>query len=45
MEWITVCDCVLRLEGESPGADAEVVLAKKKGIPVFYSIDELKTTV
>lgn len=40
-EWVLRCDCVLRLPGESKGADREVKLAKKKGIPVFYSINEL----
>lgn len=35
------CDVVLRLPGESVGADGEVAHATKLGIPVFYSIDEL----
>ena len=33
-EWLTVCDAVFRLPGESPGADREVALAKELGIPV-----------
>ncbi len=41
LEWVKVCDCVLRLEGESTGADGEVDLAKKLNIPVFYSLNEL----
>ena len=40
-EWVLVCNCVLRLPGESKGADAEVGLAKENNIPVFYNIDEL----
>lgn len=40
-EWVLRCDCLLRLEGESSGADAEVELAVKNNIPVFYSIGEL----
>jgi hypothetical protein len=40
-EWVLRCDALLRLPGESQGADAEVELAKKHGIPVFYSIEEL----
>lgn len=40
-EWIGVCDAVLRLPGESRGADNEVTLALGRGIPVFYSIEEL----
>ena len=41
LEWVRVCDCVLRLEGESSGADGEVKLAKELNIPVYYSFDEL----
>lgn len=40
LEWVKVCDCVLRLEGESAGADGEVAFAKELGIPVYYSLDE-----
>jgi len=41
-EWILHCNCVLRLPGESRGADEEVEYATNAGIPVFYSIKELK---
>lgn len=37
--WVGRCDAVLRLEGESGGADREVKLAKEKGIPVYYGVD------
>lgn len=40
-EWLTVCDAVLRLPGDSIGANNEVAVAVARGIPVFYSIDEL----
>jgi hypothetical protein len=40
-EWLVVCDAVLRLPGESEGADAEMVLAQRSGIPVYYSIQEV----
>jgi len=40
-EWIPVCDAVFRLHGESSGADAEVELASKLGIPVVFSYEEL----
>jgi nucleoside 2-deoxyribosyltransferase len=40
-EWINVCDCLLRLPGESGGADLEVKHAESKGIPVFYSVEDL----
>jgi hypothetical protein len=39
--WVEICDVLLRLDGESKGADGEVALALKLGKPVFYSIDEL----
>ena len=32
------CDCLVRLSGESKGADREVEYAKKLGIPVYYSV-------
>lgn len=41
LDWIGSCDCVLRLPGESKGADREVEHAKKIGMPVFHSILEL----
>ena len=39
--WLERCDAVLRLPGESKGADDEVALAELAGIPVFYSVEEL----
>jgi hypothetical protein len=44
LEWINVCNCLLRLPGESKGADNEVKYAIEKDIPIFYSIDELLIT-
>ena len=41
LEWIQHCDCVLRLPGESSGADKEVGFAAMHNIPVYYSIKEL----
>jgi hypothetical protein len=35
------CDAVLRLEGASTGADNDVRLATERGIPVYYSIDDV----
>lgn len=40
-EWVKACDAVLRLSGESSGADREEALAGELGIPVFYSIAEV----
>ena len=40
-DWLDVCDCVLRLSGESPGADREVLYACRRGKNVFYSMADL----
>ncbi len=37
-QFLTCCDAVLRLPGESVGADAETELARSLGIPVFSGI-------
>lgn len=39
-EWLPVCDCLVRLPGESAGADSEVALAEQLGLPIFYSVKE-----
>jgi hypothetical protein len=39
--WIDCCDALLRMPGESRGADMEVEYARSKGIPVSYSIADL----
>lgn len=36
------CDALLRLPGESPGADAEVEFAETYGIPVFHDEEALR---
>jgi hypothetical protein len=41
LEWLRACDAVLRLPGESPGADGEVAEAERLGIPVYESVPEL----
>lgn len=41
-EKVRRCDILLRLDGESVGADREVKLANSIGIPVAYSVEELK---
>jgi hypothetical protein len=40
-EWVKRCDVMLRLPGESKGADAEVALARSLGVPVYFSIRSL----
>lgn len=42
LQWLQACDCVLRLPGNSKGADIEVNHAHNVlDMPVFYSVDEL----
>ncbi len=40
-QFLPACDAVLRIPGESSGADKEVALAESLGIPVFFSHSEL----
>jgi hypothetical protein len=35
LEFVSICDAVYRLEGESKGADLECRVAEEHGIPVF----------
>ena len=44
LEWLERCDCLLRLPGESSGADKEVERAKELGIPVFDTVAKLALT-
>jgi len=41
-EWLRQCDVLLRLSGNSPGADEEEMLAHSLYIPVVHSIAELE---
>lgn len=43
LAWVGVSDAVLRLPGESKGADRETAFATQLRIPVFHSIDALRT--
>jgi hypothetical protein len=38
---LTRCDAVLRIPGESKGADQDVRIARERGIPVFHSVEEI----
>jgi hypothetical protein len=42
LEWIKICAAVVRLPGESKGADEECAAALALGIPVFHSVAELR---
>jgi hypothetical protein len=35
------CDAVLRIEGESKGADEDVRLARERGLPVFNRVNDI----
>jgi hypothetical protein len=35
------CDAVLRLPGESTGADQDVAIATERGLPVYHTLDEI----
>lgn len=39
------CDGVLRLPGDSAGADADVRLARERGIPVWFALSEIPPTL
>ena len=41
LAWLSRCDLLLRLPGESPGATREEAFAVQHGIPVFHSMPEL----
>jgi len=47
-EWLRIdsaiiprCDALLRVDGESKGADIEVDIAHRSGIAVYYSLDDI----
>lgn len=35
------CDAILRIAGESKGADGDVQIALEHGIPVYYKLDDI----
>jgi hypothetical protein len=35
------CDAVLRIEGASKGADEDVRLARRRGLPIYFDIEEV----
>lgn len=44
LAWLKSCDIVLRLPGESPGADGEVQRARELGKTVWFELGELLET-
>ena len=45
LEWLAECDALIRLPGESPGAEVEVSFANESGIDVYHSVDEFLESV
>lgn len=41
LPWVSVADALLRLPGQSKGADMEVERANEAGVPIFYSMHDL----
>lgn len=41
LEWVDACDVLVRLDGQSIGADTEVQYAVTNGIPVYYGLEDL----
>jgi hypothetical protein len=35
------CDAILRLEGTSKGADEDVRIARSRGLPVYYKLEDV----
>jgi hypothetical protein len=35
------CDAVLRIEGESKGADEDVRIARERGLPVYFGLQDV----
>ena len=45
IKWLSKCDAMLRIPGESPGADIEEAYCVDNGIPVYHGIDEFRAAV
>ena len=41
LDLLARCDAIIRLPGESPGADEEVAAAEAAGKPVYYSLEAI----
>ena len=42
LQWLALCDAMIRLPGESPGADMEEAYCKAHDIPVFTDIEQMQ---
>lgn len=41
LAWVGQCEALIRLPGESPGADREVAEARRLGLPVYEGVQAL----
>ena len=41
LNWLEVCDCLYRIQGESPGADKETERARELGLPIFVTVEDV----
>jgi len=39
------CDAVLRIPGESKGADQDVEIARQRGLPVFFRLEDVPVAI
>jgi len=39
------CDAVLRLEGQSKGADEDVRIAKERGLKIYYRLEDVPSVI
>lgn len=39
------CDAVLRLPGESVGADQDVAIARSRGLPIYHRVEDIPSRV
>ena len=38
---LSMCDAVLRLPGDSNGADNDVRMARERGLPIYYRLEDV----
>lgn len=38
---LTKCDAILRIEGDSNGADQDVKIGKELGLKIYYNVDDI----
>ena len=41
LQWLSYCQAMLRLKGETLGPDLETRYAKRRGMPIYDGVDEI----